>query len=135
MPVISQFTLYLVGARWSPSSQSGWPPAGGSRTPAIGTRDAPGLLLSPVAQNVLLLLAMLIGGAFAAEISFLFGLPVLTLGSDYFGIATLGFTIVVQTLGQLRYHPTVPRDEGRPRHDRHPQADHLVLGFLLPDSC
>ena len=52
----------------------------------------------PVAQNVLLLLAVLIGGAFAAEISFLFGLPVLTLGSDYFGIATLGFSIVVQTL-------------------------------------
>ncbi len=31
-------------------------------------------------------------------VSFLFGLPVLTLGSDYFGIATLGFTIVVNTL-------------------------------------
>jgi len=36
--------------------------------------------------------------AFAAEVSFLFGLPVLTLGSDYFGIATLGFTIVINTL-------------------------------------
>ena len=35
---------------------------------------------------------------FAAEISFLFGLPVLTLGSDYFGIATLGFTIIVKVL-------------------------------------
>jgi branched-chain amino acid transport system permease protein len=31
-------------------------------------------------------------------VSFLFGLPVLTLGSDYFGIATLGFAIVVKTL-------------------------------------
>jgi len=39
-----------------------------------------------------------LAGAFAAGISFLFGLPVLTLGSDYFGIATLGFTIVVNTL-------------------------------------
>ena len=36
--------------------------------------------------------------SFAAEVSFLFGLPVLTLGSDYFGIATLGFAIVVKTL-------------------------------------
>ena len=43
-------------------------------------------------------LAVLLAGAFAAEVSFLFGLPVLTLGSDYFGIATLGFTIVVNTL-------------------------------------
>jgi branched-chain amino acid transport system permease protein len=34
----------------------------------------------------------------AAIISFLFGLPVLTLGSDYFGIATLGFTIIVKVL-------------------------------------
>jgi branched-chain amino acid transport system permease protein len=41
---------------------------------------------------------VLLAGAVAAEISFLFGLPVLSLGSDYFGIATLGFTIVVNTL-------------------------------------
>ena len=41
---------------------------------------------------------MLIGGVLAAEVSFLFGLPVLTLGSDYFGIATLGFTIIVKVL-------------------------------------
>jgi branched-chain amino acid transport system permease protein len=44
------------------------------------------------------MLAVLLAGALAAEVSFLFGLPVLTLGSDYFGIATLGFTIVVNTL-------------------------------------
>ncbi len=43
-------------------------------------------------------LAVLIAGVFAAEVSFLFGLPVLTLGTDYFGIATLGFSIVIQTL-------------------------------------
>ena len=30
--------------------------------------------------------------------SFIFGLPVLSLGSDYFGIATLGFAIIVKTL-------------------------------------
>ena len=44
------------------------------------------------------ILAVIIAGIFAAEISFLFGLPVLTLGSDYFGIATLGFTIIVKVL-------------------------------------
>jgi branched-chain amino acid transport system permease protein len=44
------------------------------------------------------MVAVILAGAFAAEISFLFGLPVLSLGSDYFGIATLGFTIVVNTL-------------------------------------
>jgi branched-chain amino acid transport system permease protein len=41
---------------------------------------------------------VLLAGAFAAEMSFLVGLPILTLGSDYFGIATLGFSIVLQTL-------------------------------------
>ena len=41
---------------------------------------------------------MILAGIFAAEISFLFGLPVLQLGSDYFGIATLGFSIVINTL-------------------------------------
>ena len=99
MPVLSQFTLYLVGtllvgviAVFAGNFLAD------AVAPAFGTPDAPGFFLSPVMQNVLLLCAVLIGGAFAAEISFLFGLPVLTLGSDYFGIATLGFSIVVQTL-------------------------------------
>jgi branched-chain amino acid transport system permease protein len=99
MPVLSQFTLYLVGtllvgviAVFAGNFLAD------AVTPAFGTPDAPGFFLSPVMQNVLLLFAVLIGGAFAAEISFLFGLPVLTLGSDYFGIATLGFSIVIQTL-------------------------------------
>lgn len=43
-------------------------------------------------------LAVLLAGGLAAEVSYLFGLPVLTLGSDYFGIATLGFTIIVKVL-------------------------------------
>ena len=36
--------------------------------------------------------------ASAAVVAFLFGLPVLKLGSDYFGIATLGFTMVMYVL-------------------------------------
>lgn len=99
MPVLSAFTLYLIGsvaaggiAVWLGS----W--LNGLLAPLFGTRDAPGLLSSGPALQVVLFLAVLLAGAFAAEISFLFGLPVLTLGSDYFGIATLGFTIVVNTL-------------------------------------
>jgi len=51
-----------------------------------------------IAQTSIFLIAVVLGGAIAAEVSFLFGLPVLTLGSDYFGIATLGFTIIVKVL-------------------------------------
>jgi branched-chain amino acid transport system permease protein len=55
--------------------------------------------LGPIlALQIVFFLAVIIGGILAAEISFLFGLPVLTLGSDYFGIATLGFTIIVKVL-------------------------------------
>lgn len=56
------------------------------------------LLPPAVAMQVVLLLAVILGGLVAAEVSFLFGLPVLTLGSDYFGIATLGFTVIVKVL-------------------------------------
>jgi branched-chain amino acid transport system permease protein len=51
-----------------------------------------------LSMQIIFFLAVLVAGLFAAEISFLFGLPVLTLGSDYFGIATLGFTIIVKVL-------------------------------------
>jgi branched-chain amino acid transport system permease protein len=57
------------------------------------------LALSPaVSMQIVFVLAVLLAGLVAAEISFIFGLPVLTLGSDYFGIATLGFTIIVKVL-------------------------------------
>jgi branched-chain amino acid transport system permease protein len=49
-------------------------------------------------MQMVFLLSVLLGGIVAAEISYLFGLPILTLGSDYFGIATLGFTIIVKVL-------------------------------------
>ncbi len=95
MPVLSQFTLYLVGFALAAVVAV---IIGNALARAVAPAFEGTFLLSAVAQNVLLLLAVIIGGAFAAEVSFLFGLPVLTLGSDYFGIATLGFTIVVQTL-------------------------------------
>jgi branched-chain amino acid transport system permease protein len=55
-------------------------------------------LPSAVSMGIVFLISILLGGLVAAEISFLFGLPVLTLGSDYFGIATLGFTIIIKVL-------------------------------------
>ena len=66
--------------------------------PGFGPHGAGGALASTAALQIVFFLSVLIAGAFAAEVSFMFGLPVLTLGSDYFGIATLGFAIVVQTL-------------------------------------
>lgn len=56
------------------------------------------LLPEKVSLTLVFLLAVLLGGVAAAEVSYLFGLPVLTLGSDYFGIATLGFTIIIKVL-------------------------------------
>jgi branched-chain amino acid transport system permease protein len=66
--------------------------------PLFGTPASPGILGSPAVLQIVFFLSVILAGIFAALVSFLFGLPVLTLGSDYFGIATLGFTIVVNTL-------------------------------------
>ncbi len=49
------------------------------------------------AQPIIFTLALLNGGTIAALVSYLVGLPLLRLGSDYFGIATLGFAIMVYT--------------------------------------
>ena len=99
VPVLSAFTFYLIaivvaGAIALFAGRA----LAQAVLPAFGTAGAHGFLASPAVQQVVFFLAVIIAGAFAAEISFLFGLPVLTLGSDYFGIATLGFAIVVQTL-------------------------------------
>jgi branched-chain amino acid transport system permease protein len=96
MPVLSQFTLYLIGAVL----------AGGVAVVignAINPLLAPlledgGALAGYIPQQIVFFLAIVIAGIFVAELSFLIGLPVLTLGSDYFGIATLGLSIVIYTL-------------------------------------
>jgi len=99
MPVLSSFTLYLIG-----SLLAGVVAVFAGKliapliNPLLGTALEPGLLNQQVPMYFVFFLAVLFAGIFAAEISFLFGLPVLSLGSDYFGIATLGFTIVVYTL-------------------------------------
>jgi len=56
------------------------------------------MLPKDTALTIVYLFAVLLGAIIAAEISFLFGLPIFTLGSDYFGIATLGFTIIIKVL-------------------------------------
>lgn len=99
IPVLSAFTFYLIAVvvAGAVALYAGRALAG-LLTPFFGTAANPGVLASPVVQQIVFFFAVIFAGAFAAEVSFLFGLPVLTLGSDYFGIATLGFSIVVQTL-------------------------------------
>jgi branched-chain amino acid transport system permease protein len=93
MDPLSGFTLYLVGVI-----------VAGFIAVKLGQ-----LLIDPVtvlflalpatfALQLIFFLAVLLGGLISAEVSYIFGWPVLTLGSDYFGIATLGFTIIVKVL-------------------------------------
>jgi len=99
VPVLSAFTLYLLGSvvvGFIAVKVGAW--VNPLLAPLFGTSGAPGFLASGLVLQVVYMLAVILAGVFAAEVSFLFGLPVLTLGSDYFGIATLGFTIVVNTL-------------------------------------
>jgi branched-chain amino acid transport system permease protein len=99
IPVLSAFTLYLIGTIVAGAvALVAGNAVGAALQPLFGTKEAPGLLSSDIALQVVFFLSVLCAGGFAAVVSFLFGLPVLTLGSDYFGIATLGFTIVVNTL-------------------------------------
>ncbi|MFN2284200.1 MAG: branched-chain amino acid ABC transporter permease [Anaerolineae bacterium] len=56
------------------------------------------LLPVAIAGQIAFVFAMIFGATLAAVISYLFGLIVLKMGGDYFGIATLGFTMVVKVL-------------------------------------
>lgn len=98
-PVLSSFTLYMLGIILAGviAYYIGTAIASGM-TGLLGTISEPGPLNSEMALQVVFFLSIIFAGAFAAGVSFLFGLPVLSLGSDYFGIATLGFTIIVNTL-------------------------------------
>ncbi len=99
MPVLSSFALYLIGVVIAGAIAffigSSIAP---SLNPMLGTNLAPGPLAQGLSLQIVFFLAVIFAGLFAAEVSFLFGLPVLSLGSDYFGIATLGFSIVIYTL-------------------------------------
>ncbi len=99
VPVLSAFTLYLLASIAVAAIATvigDW--LNPLLRPLLVTGGGPGILGGGLTLQAVYFLSVLLAGAFAAEVSFLFGLPVLTLGSDYFGIATLGFTIVVNTL-------------------------------------
>jgi branched-chain amino acid transport system permease protein len=68
--------------------------------PALGpvATGVLGIFPTAVSNQIVFFLALVGGAAIAGLVSFLFGIPVLELGSDYFGIATLGFTIIVKVL-------------------------------------
>jgi branched-chain amino acid transport system permease protein len=99
VPVLSAFTFYLLAtvAAGAAAVLAGRV-LGPLFTGLLGTASAPGPWNGTVGRYVVFAISVLLAGAFAAEMSFLVGLPILTLGSDYFGIATLGFSIVLQTL-------------------------------------
>ncbi len=90
---LSAFTLYLVMVI---ALALAGIKIGSYITPAV--TGLLNLLPAAVSMQVVFVLAVILAGVVAAEVSFLFGLPILTLGSDYFGIATLGFTIIMKVL-------------------------------------
>ncbi|MGC9350151.1 MAG: branched-chain amino acid ABC transporter permease [Anaerolineae bacterium] len=92
--VMTDFTFYLLAtvlAFWI-TVQFLVPVLG----PVFG--GALGALPEVISQRIVFFVALLGGAALAGIASFLFGIPVLELGSDYFGIATLGFTVIVKVL-------------------------------------
>jgi len=93
LDTLSAFVIYLLAAFGLTYLSV---VVGSALTPVINSILT--ALPSSVSFTIVYLLAVVIAGLVAAEISYLFGLPVLTLGSDYFGIATLGFTIIVKVL-------------------------------------
>jgi branched-chain amino acid transport system permease protein len=99
VPVMSAFAFYLIGSILVGIIAVGIGNAvDPSIAPLLGSQAEPGPLTQGAWMQIVYFLAVIFAGIFAAEISFLLGVPVLSLGSDYFGIATLGFTIVVNTL-------------------------------------
>jgi branched-chain amino acid transport system permease protein len=50
-----------------------------------------------LARSIVFVIALLTGGSMAALVAYLVGLPLLRLSSDYFGIATLGFSVMIYT--------------------------------------
>ena len=99
VPVLSAFTFYLIGSVLvgfiAVVVANAVDPA---ISPLLGSAYDRGPLAQGIWMQLVYFLAVMFAGVFAGEVSFLFGLPVLSLGSDYFGIATLGFTIIINTL-------------------------------------
>ena len=90
---LSAFTIYLASTIIL-SFIAWW--IGTAITPFV--TNALNLLPAPVAMQLVFVVGVVFSSILAAEVSFLFGLPILSLGSDYFGIATLGFSIIIKIL-------------------------------------
>jgi branched-chain amino acid transport system permease protein len=88
---LGQFGFYAIGAY--ASADITWRFAEQMKFPmSIG-----GFSFDP-GQTAIFLIAVLVAVGISALTAYLFGLPVLKLGSDYFGIATLGWTMVIYVL-------------------------------------
>jgi branched-chain amino acid transport system permease protein len=88
---LGQFGFYAIGAY--ASADITWRFADAMKFPiTIG-----GFSFDP-GQSAIFLIAVLVAVGLSALTAYLFGLPVLKLGSDYFGIATLGWTMVIYVL-------------------------------------
>lgn len=81
-------------------------------------------------RTAVFLIAILFGASLAAAVSFLFGLPVLKMGGDYFGIATLGFTMVVKVLAD-NSDKVFPEMKGSRGMVGIPQLTEWVWAFLF----
>ncbi len=82
------------------------------------------------AKSGLLLVAVLFGGLLAAVVSLGFGYVVLLrLGSDYFGIATLGFSVIVQVL-LINSDKVIPETKGARGMIGIPQMTSFFWAFL-----
>jgi branched-chain amino acid transport system permease protein len=90
---LSGFALYLVGV-----IVTGWIALKLGQLLTAPVTALFAALPPALSMQIIFFLAVLLGGLIAAEVSYIFGWPVLTLGSDYFGIATLGFTIIIKVL-------------------------------------
>ncbi len=88
---LGQFGFYAIGAY--ASADITWRFADQFKMPLTiaGYSFDPG-------QSLIFLIAVVVGVGLSALTAYLFGLPVLKLGSDYFGIATLGWTMVIYVL-------------------------------------
>jgi branched-chain amino acid transport system permease protein len=93
LDTLSAFAMYLIGVILA-AIAAVW--IGNLIAQPVSSLFA--LLPVKISQTIVFFLAVLLGGLIAAEASFIFGLPIFTLGSDYFGIATLGFTIIIKVL-------------------------------------
>ena len=87
------FTALAVGLALGGAALLGGPV--GTLLGLLRTGDSP---TSDASMQIAFIIATLCGGGLAALLSYLFGQPVLKLGGDYFGIATLGLTMVMYVL-------------------------------------